>query len=264
MTWNLFLALLPLALSLWLFDWPRSRFFRWGVVGLTGAMFVGTYLKYPSYLLNMILSVLQNIRTSYLIVAAVMTLLLMGVEILILGKNKSRSVFWWLGFVVFIAFLPNAPYVLTDIIHLIEDIRRDYSAWLITLVLIPQYLVFVGIGFQAYVLSLINLGQYMKHQGLGRFVLAAEFLIHSLCAIGIYLGRFWRFNSWDLVTQLDTVLQKMMNELFDKRPLMILAITFAVIAGLYYLLKWVTESIIIARQVKQISSFETSTPSLQE
>ncbi|MDY6940558.1 MAG: DUF1361 domain-containing protein [Cyanobacteriota bacterium] len=264
MTWNLFLALLPLAISLWLFDRPRSTLFRWGVVGLTAAMFVGTFLKYPSYLVEMILGVLQNVRTSYLAIAVVLTLVLMGLEIWVVGKQKSRSPLWWLGCVVFIAFLPNAPYVLTDIIHLIEDIRRNYSAWTITLVLVPQYLLFAGIGFQAYVLSLINLGEYMKGQGLGKFVLATELFVHGLCAIGIYLGRFWRFNSWDLLTKLDTVLQRMANELFAVRPLMTLFVTFGVIASLYYLLKWVTESIIIARQVKQSSTFEMAASSPPE
>ena len=264
MTWNLFLALLPLAISLWLFGRPRSRAIRWGIVGFTAAMFVGTYLKYPSYLVEEIFQFFQNIRPMYLAIAVILTLGLMGIEMWILGKNKSRSIFWWLGVIVFIAFLPNAPYVLTDVIHLIEDIRRGYSVWLISLVLIPQYLLFVGIGFQAYVLSLMNLGQYMTRQGWGRFVLATELTIHALCAIGIYLGRFWRFNSWDLITKLDTVLQRMANELLDKRPLMILSITFAVIVGLYYILKWVTESIIIARQVKKTAAFDLSLPSLQE
>ena len=264
MTWNLFLALLPLAISLWLFERPRSKFLRWGIVGLTATMFVGTYFKYPSYLVQEIVEFFQNIRPLYLAIAVVLTLVLMGIEMWMLGKNKSRSLVWWLGCLVFIAFLPNAPYVLTDIIHLIEDIRRVDSVWLITLVLIPQYLLFMAIGFQAYVLSLMNLGQYMTRQGWGRFVMATELTIHGLCAIGIYLGRFWRFNSWDLITRLDTVLQRMANELLDKRPLIILSITFATILGLYYILKWVTESIIIARQVKKTIAFDASFPSLQE
>ncbi|NEP06629.1 MAG: DUF1361 domain-containing protein, partial [Okeania sp. SIO4D6] len=30
---------------------------------------------------------------------------------------------WWFCLFIFIAFLPNTPYVLTDIIHLDQDIR---------------------------------------------------------------------------------------------------------------------------------------------
>ena len=62
---------------------------------------------------------------------------------------KSRSFLWWLGFLVFIAFLPNAPYVLTDIIHVIDMTRRGYSVWIITLAIIPQYFFLILAGFEA-------------------------------------------------------------------------------------------------------------------
>ncbi|MGL4883991.1 MAG: DUF1361 domain-containing protein, partial [Waterburya sp.] len=39
---------------------------------------------------------------------------------LFVRRNIKRSLLWWIGLVVFIAFLPNAPYLLTDIIHLID------------------------------------------------------------------------------------------------------------------------------------------------
>ena len=35
--------------------------------------------------------------------------------------THRRTPFWWLGVVVFALFLPNAPYVVTDIIHLRLD-----------------------------------------------------------------------------------------------------------------------------------------------
>ncbi len=34
-----------------------------------------------------------------------------------------RSVGWWCGVVAFVAFLPNAPYVLSDVIHFFDDVR---------------------------------------------------------------------------------------------------------------------------------------------
>jgi uncharacterized membrane protein len=53
------------------------------------------------------------------------------------------------------AFLPNAPYVLTDILHLVDDIRQGYSIWTITLLLVPQYVLFMQLGFEAYVISVL-------------------------------------------------------------------------------------------------------------
>lgn len=156
-------------------------------------------------------------------------------------QSQIHKIFWWIGCLIFIAFLPNAPYVLTDVIHLIGDIRTHYySVWLVTLALIPQYLLFIGAGFQAYVISVINLGYYLRRQGLGRFILPVEFFIHTLSAIGIYLGRFLRFNSWDLVTQLDTVAAGITENLTSKGTILIISVTFVVITGLYGLMKWVT------------------------
>ena len=115
--------------------------------------------------------------------------------------SRTRSLVWWMGFLAFIAFLPNAPYVLTDIIHLIDLTRWVNSVWLITLVLIPQYLIYILAGFEAYVISLINLGYYLQTLGKEKYIPWVELIPNALCSIGIYLGRFNRFNSWDIVAQ---------------------------------------------------------------
>ena len=179
--WNLFLAFIPLALSVWLFR-----------------------------------------RTS-----------------------RSRSILWWVAFLTFIAFLPNAPYLLTDIIHLIDAIRDDYSVWVITLVILPPHLIAIVAGFEAYVISLINLGYYLHQQGASRFIVWAELMTHALCAVGIYLGRFPRLNSWDFVTQPDAVARTVIDNLTSKRPVLVMAITFVVLTVLYWLMKQVTLALLL-------------------
>ena len=146
---------------------------------------------------------------------------------------------------VFVAFLPNAPYVLTDTIHLIEDIRQNYSIWTITLVLIPLYVLFIFLGFEAYVLSLLNLDHYFQQQGFIRLIMPAELFLHSLSAIGVYLGRFLRFNSWDIVTRLDTLTAAVLEDVVGKWPLLVIAVTFVAIAALYWLMKQVTLGVIL-------------------
>ena len=172
--------------------------------------------------------------------AIAITLALMAVDIWVLGQRGVRSLRWWAGFLVFIAFLPNAPYVLTDIIHLIEQIKQGPSVWVVTLALIPQYLAFMLAGLEAYVLSVMSLGYYLTQQGWGKFVLVTELTIHTLSAIGIYLGRFIRFNSWDLITNPDALVNTVMNDLIGKRPVVVMAATFVVITSLYWLMKQVS------------------------
>jgi uncharacterized membrane protein len=159
--------------------------------------------------------------------------------------SQSRSLLWWVGFLVFIAFLPNAPYLLTDIIHLIKAIRDYYSVWIITLVLIPPHIIAILAGFEAYVLSLINLGHYLKQQRVGQYVLWTELLTHALCAIGVYLGRFKRFNSWDFLTQPDDLARSVVDDLTAKRPVLVIVVTFIVLTVLYWVMKQVTLGLVL-------------------
>ncbi|MFE4108272.1 DUF1361 domain-containing protein [Almyronema epifaneia] len=169
-------------------------------------------------------------------------------------RRRLKSIAWVIGLITFIAFLPNAPYVLTDIIHLVHDIRYGYSIWIIALVLVPQYLLFMFIGFQAYVISLINLGYFLRLRGLGRYLLPTELFIHMLSAVGIYLGRFHRFNSWDILTQPEPLISSLWHTLLAQRPAAIMLITFGVISVLYWLLKQVTLALAmylkVSRQAK--------------
>ncbi|MBE9004680.1 DUF1361 domain-containing protein [Fortiea sp. LEGE XX443] len=195
MTWNLFLAFIPLALSVWLF---RNR--------------------------------------------------------------RGRSWIWWLGFIVFYAFLPNAPYLLTDVIHFIHDIRTIQSVWIITLVLIPVYLLVILAGFEAYVISLINLGYYLHRIGKSQWIFKVELITHALCAIGIYWGRFLRFNSWDFITQPDALLTKGVEELLGKQPLVIMAITFLILLSLHWIMKRVTLGFVNPSQQGVASKSNSTNP----
>ena len=160
-------------------------------------------------------------------------------------SSKRRSTLWWLGFIVFIAFLPNAAYLLTDIIHLIEAIRAGYSIWITTLIFIPLHLFAILIGWEAYVISIINQSRYLEKQGAGNFVLASEIATHALCAVGIYLGRFLRFNSWDFVTQPQVILTSTINNLTDKKPLLVVIITFVILTILYWITKQITLGLVL-------------------
>lgn len=165
-------------------------------------------------------------------------------------KSQARSILWWVAFLMFIAFLPNAPYLLTDIIHLIKAIRDYYSVWIITLVLIPPHLIAILAGFEAYVLSLMNLGHYLKQQGVSKFVLPAELITHLMCAVGVYLGRFKRFNSWDFLTQPDDLAKTLINDLTAKRPALVMVVTFFILTVLYWVMKQITLGLIL--RIRQI------------
>ncbi len=159
---------------------------------------------------------------------------------LFLRRSKKRPLLWWIALIIYISFLPNAPYLLTDIIHLIEAIRANYSIWIITLIFIPLHLLAISIGWEAYVISLINQGHYLKQQGARKFIFPSELITHALSAIGIFLGRFRRFNSWDLVTKPDVLFTATIGDLTAKKPLLVILITFIILSIFYWLTKQIT------------------------
>lgn len=149
----------------------------------------------------------------------------------------TRNLAWWAILLIFIAFLPNAPYILTDTIHIIELSHQNYPASAVFLILIPQYILFVLGGFEAYVISLMRLNNYLIYLKKEQYLMSVNAIAHSLCAVGIYLGRFERFNSWDLVTQPDTVILTTLEDLMDVRRIFSIAIAFMLLWVLFEITK---------------------------
>jgi uncharacterized membrane protein len=243
--WNSFLALVPLTLSFFLFNRPRSRGFCWITYILLGLSFIVGIKKYNN---GNFLIVLQKIFISLWGVRIIFLAIALGLAILLaIGERywrspqqdetksdrQNRSLLWWLGLFLFIAFLPNAPYILTDIIHFYEAVRTLNSVWTLTLIVVPIYIAFIGTGWFSYVLALVNIDRYLQKYQLDRYTSIVELTLHLLCAIGIYIGRFLRFNSWNLVTQPKHFLKVLPGELIGKFPLVVILIAFLIITIFY-------------------------------
>jgi uncharacterized membrane protein len=91
-------------------------------------------------------------------------------------------------------FFPNAPYVLTDLLHLRQ--RTGIPIWYDLLLLLSFALVSLWMGFQS--LQLVQVWISRKSSPLTAWSFVAVSLF--LSGFGIYLGRFLRWNSWDIVS----------------------------------------------------------------
>jgi uncharacterized membrane protein len=103
-------------------------------------------------------------------------------------QRLAPAVLLWL------VFLPNAPYLVTDFVYLGEF--RDIPLWYDTVMLTT----FAGVGLLLGFLSL-----YLMHTVARRAFgptagWIAVTVVLAVAGFGVYLGRFVRFNSWDIVT----------------------------------------------------------------
>jgi uncharacterized membrane protein len=161
------------------------------------------------------------------------------------SSSLQRNLIWWVVLVIYAAFLPNAPYVLTDVVHLIAATWAVPSVWIITLFYIPLHVGAMTAGFGAYVVSLINQSAYLRRSGLKRYIIPLEWATHVLCALGIYLGRFRRLNSWDIIRAPQNVILATFNDLTEKRPLIVISVTVLILGSLYWIMKQVTIGILL-------------------
>jgi uncharacterized membrane protein len=146
----------------------------------------------------------------------------------VLFRDRVRTgLLWWAGAITWLLFLPNAPYVLTDVVHLLDDIRTSTDRAVLSGYL-PVYGAFFAVGLGSYVVSLRLVHGFLGARDARLPWVACELVLHGLCAIGIYLGRFVRLNSWDVVVAPSTVTATI-DDLARRFPLAVMACTVVVL-----------------------------------
>ncbi|WP_282780287.1 MULTISPECIES: DUF1361 domain-containing protein [unclassified Nocardia] len=160
-----------------------------------------------------------------------------GLALLVFRMAKPRerrlpvSPVWWAGALLLLLFLPNAPYVVTDLVHLRDDIRWAGDGPVVTTVL-PVYAAFIASGFVAYYLVLGEMNRFLDRSGLGAWRTPVTLLTHLLCAVGVFLGRWVRLNSWEPVVQPRDTFERMLLALgWEWAPLLISAVFVATAVG---------------------------------
>lgn len=112
--------------------------------------------------------------------------------------SKRRGAFRWLLVLPFVAFwllfFPNAPYILTDMLHLSPSGRVPLWYELILLISFAWTGAFLGLVSLYLMQSIVRrVAGNLVSWGFTLFVL-------GLAGFGVYLGRFPRWNSWDILS----------------------------------------------------------------
>ena len=125
-------------------------------------------------------------------------------------RRAALWVFVLLAALVWLAFFPNAPYILTDFLHL-GSMGDIVPGWYDVLML--YWFAWTGL-----MLGVVSL--YLMHEIVSRgvgvvagwvFVVA----VAGLGSVGIYLGRFLRWNSWDLVRRPGPLANELLGRVTD-------------------------------------------------
>lgn len=124
------------------------------------------------------------------------------------GLQKSRLAL--IGLLMsWLLFFPNAPYILTDLIHL--RLNSNLTLWFDLLLI----LMFSWAGLMFGFMSLWDVEHILSKQLKPRTVRILSVIILFVASFGVYLGRFLRWNSWNIVNSPRAILADLLDRFID-------------------------------------------------
>ncbi len=114
-----------------------------------------------------------------------------------IDKVMGKKFLWITGGIVgiWLLFFPNAPYIVTDLLHLRP--RPLVPLWY-DLILI---LSFAWVGLILGIFSLLHVQRWVQNRFGKNYDAFLAITLIPLCSFGVYLGRFLRWNSWEVFSQ---------------------------------------------------------------
>jgi uncharacterized membrane protein len=154
------------------------------------------------------------------------------VALFLYERSRNHSLTLWqgvAGWVLWLLFFPNAPYIITDLLHLAKPVKI-IPIWYDSLMVFS----FALAGLQAGMLSL-----YLMHKVVSRLIYPRVASLATagsliLAGFGIYLGRFNRWNSWDILTNPAGLLVDCLHQLTNPTALK-LTLGFSIVLSIIYL-----------------------------
>lgn len=109
-------------------------------------------------------------------------------------NNKSQNWRQWILLFCWLLFFPNALYITTDLIHL--NLKLAVPLWYDLILIFTAAITGLMMAFA----SLIHVETFLKTQFTKKVTNIIVFVCLFLGSFGVYLGRFLRVNSWDVLT----------------------------------------------------------------
>jgi len=96
---------------------------------------------------------------------------------------------------IWLLFFPNAPYILTDLFHL--RLKSSMPIWFDLLLILS----FAWTGLMFGFTSLWNIENLLRNNLKPIYINLISSLLLFIGSFGIYVGRYLRWNSWDIINQ---------------------------------------------------------------
>jgi uncharacterized membrane protein len=110
-----------------------------------------------------------------------------------IGRLRKNKWTFFGGVFVWLLFVPNAFYILTDLFHL--DMNEAVPLWYDLALLLS----FAWNGLLFGILSIRLMEKQFEQYFSRKFDLVFIVPVMALNGLGVYIGRYLRFNSWDIV-----------------------------------------------------------------
>lgn len=152
----------------------------------------------------------------------------------VLQKTAPRltlSIFSWL------LFFPNSFYILTDLFHL--QMETSMPKWFDLLLILSYAWVGLMFGF----ISLWNIEKTIGQKIKKNFMPIVSLSLLFLGSFGVYLGRFLRWNSWDIIREpfnmFYDISDKVFNPLLNKGVWGMTLFMFLFLSMVYFSFKFI-------------------------
>lgn len=171
-------------------------------------------------------------------------------------KRKQIYIVIPIAAFLWLIFFPNAPYILTDFQHLAGK-WRELPVWYDVMMLIW----FAFTGLLLGMVSLFLMQEVIRRE-FGRWTgWGFVAVVTGLSSAGIYVGRFLRWNSWDVFTNPGGMALYTIQSAQDPS---LQSIGFMGLFGAFFLFLYITlytfGHLLLERQVNEVSMIEAASP----
>jgi uncharacterized membrane protein len=126
------------------------------------------------------------------------------------GKSLiTKNLYFYPLVLTWLLLLPNAPYIITDFIHLKKELQ--VPVWFDVLLLIS----FSATGMLFGLASMKDMFRIINRKFSIRAAWFGMLLVCLLSGFGIYIGRYLRYNSWDILHRPFTIVRDICTTLSD-------------------------------------------------